>query len=307
MTDPECPWWAKLRRADFLTDQIESELNAVNRSGAGWKIEQEADDDGAKTYRLRLPQPITADFAVLVGDAVHNLRSSLDQVAYHLAVQHSGLLDAEAERMSQYPIHVTGDKFDEWALRRDRWAKLTPTELYGEIGIRALRCAQPFAIAEEAEAITGRTGVDAVGQTLEDERANDATYVLNTLWNVDKHRRIPALGWICRTVWWTGDGDIAGLSAISAKEPLADGHVLAYDEYPRDDRELYFEFDLELRDSPAQGRRPLVSSLRSLYRSLGGWVIPRMLHVADGHEPPMLINFAPPRPRTADRERHVSG
>jgi len=41
-------------------------------------------------YRIRLIEPISADFAVLVGDAIRNLRSSLNQVAYQLAVQHSG-------------------------------------------------------------------------------------------------------------------------------------------------------------------------------------------------------------------------
>jgi hypothetical protein len=41
-------------------------------------------------YRIRLP--ISADFAVLVGDAIRNLRSSLNQVADQLAVQHSGAL-----------------------------------------------------------------------------------------------------------------------------------------------------------------------------------------------------------------------
>ena len=40
-------------------------------------------------YRIRLIEPISADFAVLVGDAIRNLRSSLDQVACQLAVQHS--------------------------------------------------------------------------------------------------------------------------------------------------------------------------------------------------------------------------
>jgi hypothetical protein len=32
-------------------------------------------------YRIRLIEPISADFPVLVGDAIRNLRSSLDQVA----------------------------------------------------------------------------------------------------------------------------------------------------------------------------------------------------------------------------------
>jgi hypothetical protein len=38
-------------------------------------------------YRIRLIEPISADFAVLVGDAIRKLRSSLNQIAYRLAVQ----------------------------------------------------------------------------------------------------------------------------------------------------------------------------------------------------------------------------
>jgi hypothetical protein len=53
-------------------------------------------------YRIRLIEPMSADFAVLVGDAIRNLRSSLDQVAYQLAVQHSGPLTEDAERRNVY-------------------------------------------------------------------------------------------------------------------------------------------------------------------------------------------------------------
>ena len=57
-------------------------------------------------YRIRLIEPISADFAVSVGDAIRNLRSSLDQVAYQLAVQHSGPLTEEAERMTELDPHL---------------------------------------------------------------------------------------------------------------------------------------------------------------------------------------------------------
>ena len=66
-------------------------------------------------YRIRLIEPISADFAVLVGDAIRDLRSSLDQVAYQLAVQHSGPLTEDAERMTELPIRISGAQFDDWA------------------------------------------------------------------------------------------------------------------------------------------------------------------------------------------------
>jgi hypothetical protein len=47
----------------------------------------------------------------LVGDAIRKLRSSLDQVAYQLAVQHSGPLTEDAERMTELPIRICGAQF----------------------------------------------------------------------------------------------------------------------------------------------------------------------------------------------------
>jgi hypothetical protein len=51
----------------------------------------------------------------LVGDAIRNLRSSLDRVAYQPAVQHCGPLTEDAERMTQLPIRISGAQFDDWA------------------------------------------------------------------------------------------------------------------------------------------------------------------------------------------------
>ena len=70
-------------------------------------------------YRIRLIEPISADFAVSVGDAIRNLRSSLDQVAYQLAVQHSGPLTEDAERMTELPIRISGAQFDDWATSKN--------------------------------------------------------------------------------------------------------------------------------------------------------------------------------------------
>jgi hypothetical protein len=71
-------------------------------------------------YRIRLIEPISADFAVLVGDALHNLRSSLNQVAYQLAVRHSGPLTEDAERTAELPIRISGAQFDDWASSKNK-------------------------------------------------------------------------------------------------------------------------------------------------------------------------------------------
>jgi hypothetical protein len=105
-------------------------------------------------YRIGLIEPISADFAVLVGDAIRNLRSSLDQVAYRLAVQHSGPLTEDAERMTQLPIRISGAQstighFEE---QTDEAAPLGDLR---EAGFRTIRSGQPFAFAERLPSISG--------------------------------------------------------------------------------------------------------------------------------------------------------
>jgi hypothetical protein len=80
-------------------------------------------------YRIRLIEPISADFAVLVGDAICNLRLSLDQVASQLAVQHSGPLTEDAERMTQLPIRISGAQHLRRAVRRLGDSKNKQTKL----------------------------------------------------------------------------------------------------------------------------------------------------------------------------------
>ena len=132
MVDPECPWWAKLRRAESLIDETGT-LRGAQQSGE-WLGDCSGDAEEAVVYRIRLIEPISADFAVLVGDAIRNLRSSLDQVAYQLAVQHSGSLTEDAGRMTELPIRISGTQFDDWATSKNKQTKLRRSEVFGKRG-----------------------------------------------------------------------------------------------------------------------------------------------------------------------------
>ena len=112
MVDPG-PWWAKLRRAESLIDVIRHASRGSTE--LEWLGDRSGDAEEAVVYRIRLIEPISAGFAVLVGDAIRNLRSSPDQVAYQLAVQHSGPLTEDAERMTELPIRISGAQFDGFA------------------------------------------------------------------------------------------------------------------------------------------------------------------------------------------------
>ena len=143
-------------------------------------------------YRIRLIEPISADFAVSVGDPIRNLRSSLDQVAYQLAVQHSGPLTEDAERMTELPIRISGAQFDDWATSKNN-RRSCAAQGSREAGFRTIRSGQPFAFAERLR----RSADDRGRMPLADRRRLRGTTMSaspsNRLRNVYKHRRLPLL------------------------------------------------------------------------------------------------------------------
>jgi hypothetical protein len=64
MVDPECPWWAKLRRAESLIDEIRQRFRGAQQSRE-WLGDCSGDADEAVVYRIGLIEPISAGFAGL--------------------------------------------------------------------------------------------------------------------------------------------------------------------------------------------------------------------------------------------------
>ena len=62
--------------------------------------------------RYASPWTIPLDpFSLLIGEVLHNLRSSFDHLAYALAAKHTQPLTEEIVRHSEFPIY--GDKYSE--------------------------------------------------------------------------------------------------------------------------------------------------------------------------------------------------
>jgi hypothetical protein len=189
MVDPECPWWAKLRRAESLIDEIR---HASRRSQSReWLGDCSGDAEEAVVNRIRLIEPISADFAVLLGDAIGNLRSSLDQVAYQLARAalwsahrgcraNDGVNDPHLRSLTIGRVGRTNRP--SCAARRSSGSGVPDDSLGTAVRVR-----------RAAEGISGRSREDAVGRSREAERDNDVGFVLNRLRNVCKHRRLPLL------------------------------------------------------------------------------------------------------------------
>jgi hypothetical protein len=152
-----------------------------------WLKDRSGDAEEAVVNRIRLIEPISAHFGISGGDAIRNLRSSLDQVAYQLAVQHSGPLTEDAERMTQLPIRISGAQLDDWATSKNKQTKPRRSEIFGKAGFRTIRSGQPFAFAERL-----RRSADDRGRTplTDRRRLRGTTIVLNRLRDVYKHRRL---------------------------------------------------------------------------------------------------------------------
>jgi hypothetical protein len=298
--DPEWPWWAKLRRAAQLIREVSQACAAIDSDGAAWAVQREADDDQSWRYRFHQGRAIPADLAVLVADTIHNMRSALDHVAYHLAERHSGVLTDDRAQRTEFPIAATAEGFDSW-LKREHRGGFTRQDLYGPDERKALRCVQPFALREEFQRHFEGDGRAFESQQFpEADPREDAAFVLNTLWNIDKHRRLPQLSWaMTASVFWDSPNPPTAYvwRSVAERESLSDGALIGrFCNTHGQGRPLadpMIDFEIRLGDSPSRGGSDLTRTLQWLHLSIGGWVVPRMFIVADGHEPPFGISFVP--------------
>jgi hypothetical protein len=291
--DPEAPWWAKIRRARVHINEVQQRVYALEKAGT-WSIRREpGDSDDGWAYRFRLSKAIPADLSTVVADAVSNMRSALDNVAYELARHHVGEMDDDQKAATEFPICINRAAFRRFFRQGER-GRLREG-LYGDLERKALECVQPFALADEARA----QGVEP-STSRKDDLLTDHAYALNVLWNIDKHRRLPELSWALGPVWWSVDDVGTAYRWVGhAREltPLQDdallGELRGVPGSGRPQVDLRHEVDIVLTDDPSPYASPLVARLERLHQSLAGWVIPRIFIVADGNPPPIMISSAP--------------
>lgn len=283
--DREAPWWAKLRRAQAHISEVQQRVIALQGTQP-WSIQREPTGTDGWAYRFKTHRPIPADLSATAGDAVANMRAALDYVAYELASHHVGMMNDIEEAATEFPIRKDKAAFDQF-FTVGRKAPIR-AKLYGDTERRALQCVQPFALSDEMRGVGVERSTDPNTDLL-----TDHAYGLDTLWNIDKHRRLPGLAWALEgPVFFSGDA--TGCRWIQrARElaPLQDGTVLGelHGASGRPVLEPKFTIDLVLTDDPSPYKSPLGGRLERLHQSLTGWVIPRIFIVADGNPPPIMI------------------
>lgn len=313
LVDPEAPWWAKLRRAAVHINEVRQRVAQLQRQEP-WSIQRERANADGWAYRFRIHRSPPADLSAAVGDAVANMRAALDYVAYELARHHVAELGSEMgekeEAATSFPICIDEATFEHFFAPGNKGRNIR-SRLYGDVERRALRCVQPFALTAEARDV----GVERTTD-LQDDLLTDHAYALNTLWNIDKHRRLPELAWaIDDLVSWSSPDDVVyrWVGHVGKLAPLRDGTVLGelradrrrpcrlrlgkasrrrVAKWPQTDPN--FDVHLVLNDDPSPYTSPLVGRLERLHLSLVGWVVPRIFIVASGQPPPIMISFSAP-------------
>lgn len=170
--EPVRSWDRKLDRAEEHIEALAKAIEAFVGTDP-YAVDRRLDAEGADHvyFFSRFTDPPDS-IALLVGDAVHNLRASLDHIVFSLAqegAKAAGIsMTKRAETSIQFPIAVSPENFDD------------------QVGSHRLRF-----VAPEAKAVIERLQPYwlSPGQP---ERSWIAG--INSLDITDKHRTIPALG-----------------------------------------------------------------------------------------------------------------
>lgn len=284
--DADAPWWAKMRRAEAHIRSLRERLEDIN-ADPPWSVKPEPGRQANETaFRLHVRSSIPVDLVTVVGDAVHNMRSALDTIAFALAREYVGSpLSESQEQATKFPICKDPQSFEDFVKQRNRRA------LYGPQERLALRCVQPFAFAEEAREL----GVDP-RTTPEEDRDSDAIYRLHQVSNIDKHRRLPLLSWFPGTVYWTAPSDGQSYRWHPVATEFLDGTLLGYFSDPDGEAppasKVFYEMRLALMDDLVRDW-DVARCLTAWHRGLTNWTFPRIFIVASGNRPPVMITHQP--------------
>lgn len=166
----------KITRADEHFAVLDREMRAWLEDGPdrAWWADPEVHDQGREhIWRLRFTRPIPVDWAVLLGEAIHDLRSALDQSVYWLTVDWG----RKPLKNSQFPVNSSRADFER---RKKNGAWTNDSGMHKIRGVGPgpqafIEALQPYPQRYRcAECIALRT--------------------VHDLWNQDKHRLVHLWG-----------------------------------------------------------------------------------------------------------------
>jgi hypothetical protein len=235
-------WWLKLDRARVHNRELALILDEFRARNPYTLDPESTANPNRVAYRLRIHEETPRDAAVVLGDALHNLRSSLDALAYGMAVRRlGGELTEKQAKATAFPCAETPTAFSEWMRDRGRGA------LFGDREQHALRRCQSFWVRELSD--SELTDVDLLVE-YRDSFLWSWLNRLTVLHNVDKHRHLNLTAfWPDLLYWGSSEGDPTRW--VPSGEGVRDGAILGYMVGPNATTELHHEFVLVILDDPA--------------------------------------------------------
>ena len=237
--------WAKVSWAEHHLQTLDAEIRQFLDSQP-YEVIEEVDMNARDpfehpaidhTFRVRVKRERPPIWEAIIGDCLHNLRCSLDHLAWTLAGSSSG------DSTTQFPIFDDLGKYERYAGRQ---TALIPDE--------------PLAIIKELQPYEA---------SRDDPRAN-ALWMLHDLERIDKHRQLLILNTVTTRHFGAikeKPADlIMGIDMLAGNTPFQDGAVIARyqltldrDETPPNmQAEIKFSFDVAF-DPKGPGRGEPVS------------------------------------------------
>lgn len=220
MAHPLAGAWQKVGRARQHLDILKHETDIVARKNPCKAVSEDDPKTGHVVLRVRLPNgpfQIPSRLGLIAGDAVHNLRSALDHLAYQLAKAGTG-----ATRTTQFPLMEDPDDY------RDREGRLLAGIV--ERHRTVIKSLQPYHARQPPQ-----SWIDSGVVDLRDPLAmNLSLLLIGRLDNIDKHR-----------------GLLPGTALAPFVQPQFEGVIRATGTYPseavrmEDGAELYRITELE--------------------------------------------------------------
>lgn len=211
--DQGSSWWAKANRANEHIDALRRQVDEFRDTEPYSLTPEPTETPDRLAYRLRFSRPVPVAISTTVGDVLHNLRAALESLAFELArPSHGGTLTASQEAASTFPICATPSSFGKYFKEKKR-SSLNDSRAYA-----AFRSVQPFIFLEEAHKLNA-----ALDKGFEQEFRWSELHRLDTLWNVDKHRRLTLTAWWPDLIYWDSNGpssppSIAGSTKLAGIE-----------------------------------------------------------------------------------------
>jgi hypothetical protein len=251
MLDQEAAWWAKLRRAKSHRQALTGLVEDFKATEPYTLTAEETDGQNTIGYRLRILRQVPADLTTVIGDLIHNLRSALDAVAFELARQSVGRdLTDEEERATEFPVCADPASFAEFFGEgsRPRAKQRIRGDLYNKRARQALRKGQSWIWAMEP---MWRVDDETRARKVVEEFEWDSLRRVWHLSNVDKHRRLTAVGVGWPSLFYFGSDEGDTTQFRGGHWPPADNTILMYLVGPQArEKTLQCEFALVLEDDP---------------------------------------------------------